>query len=81
MTIRLLVLLVAALSGCVARPWTTRLLAPCSVASGEAELDRERSYHAALLALDTRGYAITRQRPVNTIDAQYRAVSRKLSPE
>jgi len=47
-------------SACVTPAWTMRAVPGCAQAIEPPGLEQERGYLAALLALDSRGYAITR---------------------
>lgn len=71
--IALLALLLVSLLPACASPqlWSARTTPGCYQRSGDPELDRERTYVAALLALNERGYAILHAEAPREIEADF----------
>lgn len=64
--------LLSLLPGCARQKvWVPRVVPACASSTSDATLDRERTYLAALLAVQERGYAILRAEPPREIVADY----------
>jgi hypothetical protein len=59
-------------SGC-ATTWSPRAIPACYAPSGDARLDRERSYYAALIAASDRKYVIARTDTPRQLEIEYRS--------
>ena len=72
--LRMVLLSLLAFSVTACRPvWTAQTIPACYAPSGAPELDRERSYLAALLALEARGYAILHAEAPVQLEAEYKS--------
>jgi hypothetical protein len=63
------------LAACAPATWTPQTIPACLVATGDVQSDRERSYLAALLALETRGYVLLHAESPAQIEAEYGSAS------
>lgn len=63
-------LLCVCLIGC-GKPWIPRTVPACARSTGAAELDRERSYYALLLALSEARYVVVHAEAPRQIEAEY----------
>jgi hypothetical protein len=63
-------LLLLFLAACT-QAFTPRSIAPCQAGAALGALERERSYHALLLALSERKYTVLRSDPPRALEAEY----------